>query len=221
MYHCMTWWGHSHRVHSVLTGMVSSSLLNTLHRLARGSGDDRDTGRSLRHKHLTVTHLGNRNTLDRRGNIRVRKKEWTLWLDPTEVIVELQDVESKKEDRALTNVKCTVRWLTGAAQRIGVTQTVVASLTLITAGTFNVHFTLTRARDVVTPAPIHCPLSTAHTAWEQHNNTDMSHSSWIVSTYKYFTHFWWLQFELGLILKSLSDFWCVALSTMCVMDLTN
>lgn len=70
-YHCMTWWGHSRRVRSVLTGMGSSSLLNTLHRSGHGSGDDRDTGRSLGHRYLTVTLLENRNILDSRGNISV------------------------------------------------------------------------------------------------------------------------------------------------------
>lgn len=73
--------------------------------------------------------------------------------------------------------------LTGAAQRVGGAQVIVASLTAVTAGTFNIHFTLAGACAVVTPAPIHCPLSTADTAWQ--NMADMSHSSIILSTLKY------------------------------------
>lgn len=63
-----------------------------------------------------------------------------------------------------------VGWLTGAAQRVGGAQVIVASLTAVTAGTFNIHFTLTGACAVVTPAPIHCPLSTADTAWQNMAN---------------------------------------------------
>lgn len=60
-YHCMTWWGHSRRVHSVLIGEASSSLLNTRRRSGHGNVSDRDTDRLQDHRHLTVTHLENRN----------------------------------------------------------------------------------------------------------------------------------------------------------------
>lgn len=68
-----------------------------------------------------------------------------------------------------------VRGLTGAAQRVGGTQTVVASLTAVTAGAFHIYFTLTGACTFVTPALILCPLSTADTTCKQHNNTNISH----------------------------------------------
>lgn len=80
-YHCKTWWGHSHRLHSVLTAVVSSILLNTRHRSDRGSGDDMDTVQLQSHNHLTVNRLKNRNILDSRGDIRVRKKYWTVGSD--------------------------------------------------------------------------------------------------------------------------------------------
>lgn len=93
-YHCRTWWGHSCRAHSALTGMVSSSLLSTRHRSDHGSGDDRDTGQSLGHKYLTVTHLENRNILDSRGKNRIRKKHWALWSDSTHVCLTMLKVEN-------------------------------------------------------------------------------------------------------------------------------
>ena len=93
-YHCRTWWGHSCRAHSALTGMVSSSLLSTLHRSDHGSGDDRGTGQSLGHKYLTVTHLENRNILDSRGKNRIRKTHWALWSDSTHICLTMLKVEN-------------------------------------------------------------------------------------------------------------------------------
>lgn len=61
--------------------------------------------------------------------------------------------------------------LTGAAQRAGGAQAVVASPAAVTAGPFNIQLTLTQTCAVVTPAPVHRPLRTAHTACS--NNTSM------------------------------------------------
>lgn len=54
--------------------------------------------------------------------------------------------------------------LTRAAQWVGGTQAVVASLAAVTAGTLHVGFALTGAGDVITAAAVLRPLWTAHTA---------------------------------------------------------
>lgn len=53
--------------------------------------------------------------------------------------------------------------LTRAAQWVGGTQAVVASLAAVTAGTLHIGFALTGAGDVVTAASVLRPLRTAHT----------------------------------------------------------